>query len=321
MIQDKSCQINVMPWVIRLQFDKEQLLLNGITLLEIKIAFKKFWNGKFQDIKNKKTEKTSLPNIGKCCILSNYDNSPIPIIHIRFDFIEYNYDNVINLYNIIIDNLGLKGIDGIKKVEQIDSGKSYIFNNDTGAIESIPNTSILLNGINMIDIRYMRGIDLLKTFTNSVYDIYETLGIEAARNAMMKEMRATLSKGGIPDVNSQHISLLIDVITSNGHLMSIDRHGINKLDTDPLSRASFEEAVDILIKASVFNEEDKMNTVSSRIMTGQAIKGGTGICDIIFDKDLIVKSKPIIKKSSIIYVTSNKLLEYNNSNKNIFIPS
>jgi DNA-directed RNA polymerase II subunit RPB1 len=74
-------------------------------------------------------------------------------------------------------------------------------------------------------------------------------------------------------------------------LTSIDRHGLNKLDTDPFARASFEKTVEQLITAAVFNETDHMNSVSSRIMAGLCIKGGTGLCNLILDRDLLENSE------------------------------
>ena len=80
-------------------------------------------------------------------------------------------------------------------------------------------------------------------------------------------------------------------MTNNGTLISVDRHGLNKLDTDPLSRASFEKTVDQLLQAAVFGEIDSMNSVSSRIMGGLVIKGGTGAFDVILDSSLLEKSE------------------------------
>jgi hypothetical protein len=47
-------------------------------------------------------------------------------------------------------------------------------------------------------------------------------------------------------------------MTSRGHLMAITRHGINRSEAGPLAQCSFEETVDILMRASVFAERDNM---------------------------------------------------------------
>ena len=51
----------------------------------------------------------------------------------------------------------------------------------------------------------------------------------------------------------------------------IDRHGINKSDRGPLAKCSFEETPDIIARAAVFGELDKVQSVSSNIMLGQEV--------------------------------------------------
>ena len=43
--------------------------------------------------------------------------------------------------------------------------------------------------------------------------------------------------------------------------------------------------------ASAFNEVDHMRSVSSRIMAGRCFKGGTGLCEVIIDNELIENSE------------------------------
>ena len=93
--------------------------------------------------------------------------------------------------------------------------------------------------------------------------------------------------------NFSHIETLADSMTHSGIPTSIDRHGMNKSDTDPLARASFEKTVDQLIQAAVFGEVDHMNNVSSRIMGGLVIKGGTGLVNVLLDTNLLEKSEYI----------------------------
>jgi DNA-directed RNA polymerase II subunit RPB1 len=80
-------------------------------------------------------------------------------------------------------------------------------------------------------------------------------------------------------------------MTCKGHLLSIDRHGINRSDIGPLAKCSFEETSDIIIKAGIFGELDKINGVSANIMLGQIAKCGTGDTEIIFDESQLVNLK------------------------------
>jgi DNA-directed RNA polymerase II subunit RPB1 len=40
--------------------------------------------------------------------------------------------------------------------------------------------------------------------------------------------------------------------------MAITRHGINRTEASPLAQCSFEETVDILLRAAQFAEKDKL---------------------------------------------------------------
>ena len=72
--------------------------------------------------------------------------------------------------------------------------------------------------------------------------------------------------------------------------MSIDRHGINKSDRGPLAKCSFEETPDIIARAAIFGELDKVTSVSSNIMLGQEVPIGTGAIDIMFDEETYFKN-------------------------------
>ena len=85
-------------------------------------------------------------------------------------------------------------------------------------------------------------------------------------------------------INNRHIELLCDVMTNKGYMSAINRQGINRGDTGPLAKCSFEDTTDQLIKAGIFGEKDKLNGVSSNIMMGQTIKAGTGMCNIYLDE-------------------------------------
>ena len=86
-------------------------------------------------------------------------------------------------------------------------------------------------------------------------------------------------------VNSRHINLLVDIMTNRGYLMSVDRHGINKSDRGPLAKCSFEETPDIIARAAIFGELDKLKSVSSNIMLGQEVPIGTGSIELLFDEE------------------------------------
>ena len=110
---------------------------------------------------------------------------------------------------------------------------------------------------------------------------------EAARTVLMSEIREVIDASG-NYVNFRHLSLLCDIMTNRGSLMSIDRFGINRGNIGPLAKCSFEETTDQLFKASIFGEVDHLTGVSSNIMMGQIPPSGTGDSDIIIDETKLV---------------------------------
>lgn len=93
------------------------------------------------------------------------------------------------------------------------------------------------------------------------------LGVEAVRKTLIDELRLVLNFYGIY-VNYRHLATLCDVMTHRGKLTSITRHGINRLDSGPLRKCSFEETVEILLEAAVYNEVDNLKGITENIILG-----------------------------------------------------
>jgi DNA-directed RNA polymerase II subunit RPB1 len=181
----------------------------------------------------------------------------------------------------IVYQIILKGYKGIKKVS-LNKKKYTKYNEENNKFDNIVEWVLDTDGTNLIDILANPNIDSSRTISNDIREIYDTLGIEAARNALYKELVAVTSEGSM---NFRHMSLLIDTMTYKGQLMSIDRHGINRGDIGPLAKSSFEETTDMLINASIFAEYDKVNGVSANVMLGQQPPCGTGDSRILVDEE------------------------------------
>jgi len=111
-------------------------------------------------------------------------------------------------------------------------------------------------------------IDTERTYSNSIMETLDVLGIEAARKCLFNEMLEVLCfDGGY--VNHHHISLLCDRMTSTQDMISIFRHGINNDNIGPIAKASFEETTEMFLKAARHGEMDEMRGVSANIMCGQ----------------------------------------------------
>lgn len=122
--------------------------------------------------------------------------------------------------------------------------------------------------------------------SNDTNEILQVLGVEAARQSLINEMRFVLSSYGIY-VNYRHISTLVDVMSLRGRLTSITRSGINRVDSGVLRKCTFEETVEILLEGAVFSEKDHLNGISENIIMGQLGPFGSGSFGISLDPQVI----------------------------------
>ena len=134
-------------------------------------------------------------------------------------------------------------------------------------------------GTNLIDILSMEGIDIAKTFSDDMWDVYNVLGIEAARTLLIQEFTKVASFDGTY-INPRHIQLLVDYICHTGTMTAISRHGITR-DVGPIANSSFETPIDNLTHSSVFNEIDDMKSIASNIMFGKEGSFGSNSSEMI----------------------------------------
>jgi DNA-directed RNA polymerase subunit A" len=126
----------------------------------------------------------------------------------------------------------------------------------------------------------IEGVDASRATCNNIHEIHETLGIEAAREAIINETMNTLEEQGLDDVNIRHLMLVADAMTNDGTIESIGRHGISGSKESVLARAAFEVTVNHLLDAAVHGEIDDLNGVTENVIVGKPIKLGTGDVDL-----------------------------------------
>ena len=133
----------------------------------------------------------------------------------------------------------------------------------------------------------MLGVDFIdgtRTFTNDIQEIYRVLGIEAARQSILNEIKEVMEFDDTY-INYHHLSLLCDRMTCNDKMVSIFRHGINNDNIGPIAKASFEETPEMFLKAARHAELDIMRGVSANVMCGQEGFFGTNAFNVILDTD------------------------------------
>ncbi len=138
---------------------------------------------------------------------------------------------------------------------------------------------IRTDGSNMPEAIEIPGVDPTRTTTNHVHEIAGTLGVEAARNAIIKEAIGVLEEQGL-DVDIRHVMLVADIMTSNSDVRQIGRHGISGEKASVLARAAFEITVANIVDAAIKGESDPLQGVTENVIVGQSIPIGTGLVDL-----------------------------------------
>ena len=194
-----------------------------------------------------------------------------------------------NLQEELLDNLILRGVKNIDKVmlrkitdnfEEIDT--KYI-KKDLWVLDTL--------GTNLLDILALDFVDKTRTTSNHIIEIYNTFGIEAARQSIFDEFSEVIEFDSTY-INYHHLIMLADRMTCNDKMVSIFRHGINNDDIGAIAKASFEETPEMFLKAAKHGELDNMKGVSANIMCGQQGYYGTNCFKVLVDNDFLTSIKP-----------------------------
>jgi DNA-directed RNA polymerase II subunit RPB1 len=327
-VNNQKAEISSLPFVLRIKFDIEKLLEKETTLLDIKTKFISHWYKYYTNIKNlSKNEKEVISKVSRCAILSNNITDKDQIIHIRFSMSFFNYNIITDFIKMIFDDITLKGIDNIDNTE-VEHERVMKFDKETGEIKADKEYHVITSGINMEKMRLLKGIDLSRTICNDIATINRLYGIEAARQMLINQLTATY-QANAANISHNHLSLLVDQMCHLGEIISIDRHGMSKIEMDPIARASFEETMDHFINAALFNEKDLMKSVSSRVAIGRAIPGGTGCFDLLLDTKKLENSEYTEDETGgrITFIPLEEepllidIMKYEVSKKDFFMPS
>jgi DNA-directed RNA polymerase II subunit RPB1 len=289
------------PWVIRFTFNKELMMENGIVMEDVYLAISNYDNEKLQFIYS---DDNSKQLIGRLSIKADLKGSEDELLNGLSD-----QTDVLSIFKKvqedILNNVIIKGIKGIRNIVMSEK-TTYIKENDE-IVQKKP-WVLETDGVNLLEIFNSPFVDFTKTYSNDILEVFNVLGVEAARNLLIEEITSVMSDASY--INNRHIELLCDIMTNKGYLTAINRQGINRGDTGPLAKCSFEDTTDQLIKAGIFGEKDKLNGVSSNIMMGQTIKAGTGMCNILLDE------RKLLEQMSDINLTKDDFIEVSDNNIN-----
>ena len=189
-----------------------------------------------------------------------------------------------NFQDQLLNNLVLRGIQNIGSVlprkitDNLIQEEGTFMKKESWVIDTV--------GTNLLGLLSLDFIDVNRTVTNDIQEIYRVLGIEAARQAIYNEISEVIEFDSTY-INYHHLSILCDRMTCNDKMVSIFRHGLNNDNTGPIAKASFEETPEMFLKAARHAELDQMRGVSANVMCGQEGFFGTNAFQTILDPNMM----------------------------------
>ncbi len=186
--------------------------------------------------------------------------SPACIGQIHIHTAEWDYQQESMLLAHVV-----KGIRGVTNASLQQSGEMWRVN---------------MHGNAMMSLMSIPFIHSRTVYCNDMWTVFATLGIEACRTFLIKELVQLISFDGTY-VDIRHIELLVDYMCMRGTITPVSRFGIAKQATGPFSKATFEESLDTFVKSAAVSEVEMTNSVSTSIGFGCVTKIGTGAIDIM----------------------------------------
>ena len=189
---------------------------------------------------------------------------------------DYYYMKGVVLEHLL--DIKLTGIEGISKVYY--KNINNIWNLET-------------SGTNMRKTMNHPDVDFRTVVSNNMWEIFNVLGIEAARSFLIKEITTAISSGG-GSIDIAHPTLLVDSMTHTGTILAVNRYGIKQAGV--LTTASFEQSHQKLLEAPIKGMIDDLNNVSTQIIMGEHMRVGTNYFDVFTDLKKLKSKKNLTNK-------------------------
>ena len=267
-------------WIIRMEMDPEVMLEKNITMDDVNFTLKNCYDDQINCVYSDFNADKLIFRIRMSEIMkAGGRGGPKKIKVNPLDQSDQIYI-LKNFQDQLLQNVVLRGIKGINKVILRKIVDNMIEHNGVYKKQDIWVLDTI--GTNLLDVLGLDFIDNKRTMSNDIIEIYNVLGIEAARQAIYNELVEVVEFDGTY-INYHNYSVLVDRMTFTSKLISIFRHGINNDNIGPIAKASFEETPEMFLKAARHAELDTLRGVSANVMCGQEGFFGTGCFQVVLD--------------------------------------
>jgi hypothetical protein len=281
--EDTSAEVVKSKWIIRMEMDAEVLLDKNITMDDIHFAIKNSYYG--NDI---------------TCVYSDYNSDKL-VFRIRMnsnvfkskkskgfsekgitDSLDQSDDIYLlkNFQDTLLNNIVLRGVNGIENV--IPRKLQNMIVKEEGKYVKKDVWILDTTGSNLMETLAIDFIDNKRTYSNDIKEVFDVLGIEAARQVLYNEFVDVMEFSDVY-INYHHLSLLCDRMTCTKNMVSIFRSGILNDNIGPIAKGTFEVHTEVFLNAARHADFDHMRGVSANVMMGQVGYYGTNAFNLVLD--------------------------------------
>lgn len=181
-----------------------------------------------------------------------------------------NEDNANEIYleDVVqpnLEKLHICGIPGVNEIFYVSEGEEWIVETNTNSVDPSKTN-------NLKKIMALPYVDMTRTLSNNIWEIYATLGVDATKQFLIEEFMSIMD-----GINECHAKLLVDRMTFGGSIASISRYTLKNDECGPMGKASFEQSLDNFLNAAVKGEVEPTRGISASIICGKRSNMGTGM--------------------------------------------
>ncbi|KAH9507075.1 DNA-directed RNA polymerase I subunit RPA1 [Dermatophagoides farinae] len=167
-------------------------------------------------------------------------------------------------------------------------------------------------------VEFERFLDLRRIYTNDMHAVARTYGIEAARAALIREIKNVFAVYGI-SVDGRHLSLIADHMTFTGTIKGMNRGAMDGIS--PLQAMTFETTTNFLKNSLLLGLKDDLQSPSSRLVIGRPTVVGTGLFETRLKPKMVSEMiKPDLRLSTSLqrHHTSTSFLGQPSTSRSLF---
>ena len=289
-------------WLVRVELDPETMLDKNITTDDVHFAISNSHYGNeiscvYSDYNSDnlvfriRINSSILNKTKKKGVAETLDQSDD--IYLLNNFQEALLNNIVlrgvnNIENVIARKIqnSVKKVDAMPVIKKgmfdVTDEKHMPIKKEDGKYVKTDIWVLDTTGTNLLEALALDYVDPSRTISNDIREVFNILGIEAARQMIYMEMMDVMEFSGVY-INYHHLGLLCDRMTCNQNMVPIFRSGLLSDNVGPIAKATFEVHTEVMLNAARHGDFDHMRGVSANVMCGQYGNYGTGSFQVILD--------------------------------------